>query len=229
MIPLQIALAHGVKVALVLTLVGLFYRRRLRLCWSMALYLAVILTCNTLITMYPARFYTTSFYLLKSAVYDVLLLCVAAELAWRVFRAFPGARARARLPTLGVILIVAAIIVRAPVGLSYVAVVHAYRPQTLSATIWLLTATACVATYYNLPIHAWHRAILLGLSAYLLVFVTLLNVLRDFGWNLRQQVSIVDAVCYLALTSWFAYAACRPAEPVVVPDHVAARLRMETA
>lgn len=228
MSPLQIAIAHGVKVALLLTLAGLVYRRRLRLCWSMALYLVVILTCNALITMYPARFYTRSFYIQKSAVYDILLLCVSVELTWRVFRAFQGARRSAAL-ILFAVTVVALLIVRLPVGLSYEATIYAYRPRTLSATIWILSAAACTATYYSLPIHAWHRAALVGLSAYLLVFTTLLNVLRDFGWNLREHVALVDAVCYLALITWWAWTAWRPAETIVVPPHVAARLRLETA
>ena len=50
-----------------------------------------------------------------------------------------------------------------------------WQPGVATAALWLLTATALLVVWYQVPLHDWQRAIMLGLAPYLLVFVTLLE------------------------------------------------------
>ena len=89
---LQLLVAHAVKLALLALLAGIVLARageavlgRSRsTCWRSSL-------GNILVTLWPARFFTPSFWVLKQGVYDALKMAVALELAWRAFDAFPGA------------------------------------------------------------------------------------------------------------------------------------------
>lgn len=213
----QLLIANLVRSAILLIFVGLLFKRRSHLCWSFTLYLAAILMGNSMVSFWPERFYTRWFYILKESVYNVLMLGVAAELAFRVFRAFPGALARARLvlaPLLGLITIG---VISVPWGTDYLDIVTRYHPQIQTGVIWLLSATAVLAVWYNIPLHFMHRALLLGLSSYLIVFATLGNVLRSFGYDrLRGMLGMVDAYVYLILVVWWVYNAWRSEAAVVV-------------
>ena len=90
-----------------------------------------------------------------------------------------------------------------------------WQPSVATAALWLLTATALLVVWYQVPVHDWQRAIMLGLAPYLLVFVTLLDLLQRHGWTARAEVGIVDSVAYLALVVFWAWAAWRR-DPVAV-------------
>jgi len=48
------------------------------------------------------------------------------------------------------------------------------------------------------PLHNWQRAIMLGLVPYVLVFVTVLDLLKRLGWPaLHTTAGIVDSLAYL--------------------------------
>lgn len=206
----QMLVANLVRTALVLILVGLLYRRRSHLCWSFSVYLLAILTGNSLMSFWPDRFYTRSFYIMKETVYNILLLCVAAELSYRVFRSFPGALAGARRVLAPLIAIVTVGIISVPVGADFLDIVTRYHPQIQTGIVWLLSATAVLTVWYNMPLNFVHRALLLGFSSYLIVFATLANILRSFGFErLREQMGLVEGYAYLALLTWWAITAWR--------------------
>jgi hypothetical protein len=209
----QILIANLVRTAVLLIIVGLMLRRRVGMCWSFFAYLVAILAGNTLSSVWPDRFNTQSFYLLKSTVYNILKLCVAAELSYRVFRAFPGALARARTVLAPLIALVAIGIISVPHGTDYADIVTRYNPQVQTGVIWLFSATAVLAVWFNIPLHFFHRAVLLGFSSYLIVFATLYNILRSFGFErLWDPIGFVDAYAYLALVGWWAFTAWRSEE-----------------
>jgi hypothetical protein len=142
-----------------------------------------------------------------------LKLCVAAELTYRVFRSFPGALSRARLVLAPALTLIALGIISVPHGTDYVDIVTRYNPQIQTGVIWLLSATAVLTVWYNLPLNPLHRSILLGFSSYLIVFATLANVLRSFGFDrFVQTVGMIDAYAYLALVTWWAFTAWRSGE-----------------
>jgi len=213
---LQVALSHAVKLALVAVLAGLVVRGRARLCWSFAAYLAAILVGNSLTSLWPSRFYTPGFWVLKQAVYDALKMAVALELAWRAFEAFPGAMRTARralVALLGASTIVLAVFTPP----SSYATLWDWQPSSVTAALWLLTATALLVVWYQVPVHEWQRAIMLGLAPYLLVFVIVLDLLKRHGWPaLHATAGVVDSAAYLSLLAFWIWAAWRrdPSPPL---------------
>lgn len=217
---LQLAIAHAVKVAVLVALVGAFARGHARRCWSFTVYLGVIVSCNTLVTTWPAAFYTQTFWLLKQAVYDVLKFAIAIELGFRVVRVFPGAARGARAAALVGLLASLGVILTGAGHLPYEAQFE-WQPQILAAGVWLFALVALLVAWYRLPLDDWSRAIVMGFAPYLLVFVALLNILKRNGWEAWRAASIADSLCYLALVSWWAWAAWQPAtSPAITEDDV---------
>jgi len=213
----QLLVANLVRASILLIFIGLIVKRRANLCWSFTVYLAAILTGNTLISFWPKQFYTQSFYILKETVYNILMLCVATELAYRVFRAFPGALSRARVVLAPLLALIAVGIISVPKGTDYIDIVTRYHPQVQTGLIWVFAATAVLAVWYNIPLHRLHRALLLGFTSNLIVFATLYNVLRSFGWEqLYTPIARLDTYAYLALVAWWAFTAWRSDEALEV-------------
>ncbi len=209
---LQLLVAHLVKLGLVALLTGMVVRGRLGLCWTFGLYVLAILVGNTLVTLAPQRFYTPSFWVLKQGVYDVLKMAIAIELTWRAFAAFPGAWRTARVVLL-VLLVTSALFLAWLTPRSSFHTLAEWQPGVVTAAVWLLTATALLVVFYQVPIGDWQRAIMLGLAPYLLVFVTWLSLLRSYGWALRTEVSLIDALAYLGVVLFWARAAWRRDAP----------------
>jgi hypothetical protein len=213
---LQVALSHAVKLALIAVLTGLLVRGRARLCWSFAGYLVAILVGNSLASLWPSRFYTPQFWVLKQAVYDALKVAVALELAWRAFEAFPGALHTARRALL-VLLGTSTLVLGALTPPSSYATLWDWQPGSATAALWLLTATALLVVWYQVPVHDWQRAIMLGLAPYLLVFVIVLDLLRRRGWTSFQATAgVVDSLAYLCVLAFWTWAAWRddPSPPL---------------
>jgi hypothetical protein len=225
----QLLVAWAVKAALVAVLAGLVFRRRSHLCWAFVMYVLIVLGCETAIALWPSRFYTHEFWMVKQAFYDAAKVAVALELAYRVVRAFPGAMRTARISALALLGISTAVIVGGPLAAGYRGMAE-WQPRMVLGVVSLFTLTALVVLWYNLPVRSWHRALLMGFSAYLLVFTVLLNVLRTQGWALVGWLSLADGSAYLALTVWWAVSAWAPeSQPVEVPLAVRQRLGLEHA
>jgi hypothetical protein len=194
---------------MVAVLAGLMLRRRLRLCWSFAAYMLAALVGNSLASFWPDRFFTPSFYVLKQGLYDILKMMIALELAWRAFEAFPGAMRTARFVLLS-LLVVSTVALAAFTPLSSFETLWEWEPSTATAGLWLLTSTALLVVWYQVPVHEWQRAIMLGLSLYQLVFVYALDLLGRYGWAAMHTVtSILDSAAYLALVIFWIWAAWR--------------------
>lgn len=204
---LQLVLAHVVKLGLVALLAGMVVRGRLGLCWAFSLYVVAILTGNTLVSLAPQRFFTPSFWTIKQGVYDLLKVAIALELAWRSFAAFPSAWRTARVVLLG--LLAASTLAAGWLTPRSYDSLWVWQPGMLTASVWLLAATALLVVFYQVPVGEWQRAIMLGFAPYLLVFVTLLSVLERHGWAVRNQVSVANALAYLALVLFWTRAAWR--------------------
>ncbi|MFN8091636.1 MAG: hypothetical protein U0599_05320 [Vicinamibacteria bacterium] len=85
----------------------------------------------------------------------------------------------------------------------------------------MFTATALLVVWYQVPVHDWQRAIMLGLVSYLVVFVLYMDLLRRFGWDYRLAVGWLDVLTYLALCIFWAWAAWRR-DPIPVRAEAAA-------
>jgi hypothetical protein len=224
----EILLLHGMKLAALAILAGLIVRRRAHLCWSFVAYLIVGLVGNSLMSFWPEQFFRLWFYSLTQELLTALKLAVAAELTYRTFRAFPGAAARVRLLLAPLFLVPVLFLNKVPSGTSYQDMVQIYQPQIQTAVIWIITAITLLIAWYRVPVHAMHRAILIGFAAYLLIFTTLFNVLRDFGFDrLRSFISVADGYAYTFVLMAWAYAAWVPARRPVLSLDVLRRLQLE--
>ena len=218
----------GVKVALAIALVGIFARKRHSECWMLPLHLAVVLVFDTAVTLFPAQLFHWNVYVVQQWIYNLLILAVALELARRAFQAFPGAAATARWIFLAILVITGLSIFAAtpPAAVRsnssfYLTAVLTIQPRLINATIWLFVATARLVIFFNIPVSSWHRSVSLSFTTYLVVSVTLLNLMKSFGWNIQSFVNFFDGSAYLALCCWWALSAWQKSEATeVVPASV---------
>ena len=227
----QVLVAHAVKVLVLLTLAGILARGRARMCWSFVAYLVVVLAANSLVSFWPERYFDAWFWLLQQALYDALKMTVAVELAYRTFQAFPAAQATARRVLFALLVITSLALVGVPPGLSggspqlYGAALLEWEPRVLMGTVWLLNALALLVIWYRVPLHPYHRAVLLGFVPYLLVLTTVLRMLGHYGWDILPLVQSGEPPAYMLLVAWWCHAAWQPEPAADVSPAVLQKLQ----
>ncbi len=220
MTPDQVLIAHIVKVLALFTLVGILWRGRAHLCWSFVAYLVTVLVCNSLVTFWPERFFRPWFWILQEGLYSALNMAIAVELGFRIFQAFPAAQATARGLLFLLLVATSLVLIGSPVTGNW-AVVTEWQPRVLTGTIWLMNGLALLITWYRVPVHAYHKAILLGFVPYLLVFTTMLTLLGKYQWLLRA-IQSADPAAYMLLMAFWTWSAWKPETQ---PDVSAAVIR----
>jgi hypothetical protein len=220
-------LQFGVLLALTMALAGIFARKRQSECWMLPVNLAVVLVGDTAMILFPEQLFHWKVYVLQQWIYSFCTFGVALELARRAFKAFPGAAVTARVVFLAILIVTALSIFAATPpgnarGSSFsVAAVLTLQPRLINATIWLFVAASRLVMFFNIPVSDWHRSVSLGFSIYLVISVTLLNLLKTFGFDIRSFITFFDGSAFLALCSWFALRAWQPEEArEVIPDSV---------
>jgi hypothetical protein len=221
----QIAVAVAGVLLTTVAVTGLSVRGRVGVCWTFVVYLAFIALADLLMLLWPDYFWRLWFYVGKEFVINVLRLAVALELTYRTFRAFPSARATARRVLLLVLVATLVIVVLGtgdlvpPEGAPALGpLASRVQPRVLSGAIWLLTAVAGLILWYRLPVHPLHKAILVGLVPYLLIFSVSLNLLESRGWEVLSFISYLHTSAFLLVLVYWTYAAWRPDEvPVQAP------------
>jgi hypothetical protein len=169
--------------------------------------------------------------MLKQALYDCLRLAIAVELAYRTFQAFPGAQSTARRVVFAILVVTSLALIGVPSGLSagspalYSAALREWEPRVMTGTIWLMNGLAVLVVWYRVPIHAYHKAILLGFVPFLLIFTTLLRLLQIYGWEVLPLVQSAEPAAFLLLMAWWAYAAWEPGAAREVSPAVPRRLQ----
>ncbi len=213
---LQLALAVAGKIALAVVVVGVLRRGLHRRCWSFLVYLLAVLTYDSAafagMTFYDVRglewprwLWSWEFWHFEQTTLEVVKLAVAVELGIRVVAAFPGTWGLTRT-LLGATLLTTT----AAVTLGSTP----QHPLLATGTIWLFAAVSLVVVLFNLPLHAWYRALLAGFVAYLFVFSTWTSILARRGSELAATFERIDQFAYLVLLGWWAYAAWRAEERV---------------
>jgi hypothetical protein len=218
---LSLAIAHAVKLALLAALVGVVARGRVRLCWAFPAYVLTVLLANCLVSFWPLRFHTPGSWVVFQGAFDLLKMLLVLELAWRAFAVFPGALRSARLVLFSLLGASTVLIALFTPPSSY-ATVWNFQSSVVTGTLWLLTATALLVVWYQIPVHDWQRAIMLGLAPYLLVFVASLDILRRHGWAASGTAGLLDQLGYLALIVFWAWAAWRRDSAGTIPAEKAA-------
>jgi len=212
----QLAMAAAVKIGLAIVLVGVLRRGLHRRCWSFLIYLLAVLiysTAELVGTMlynvpglqWPQWVWSWEFWHFQQTAFEVLKLVLAVELGVRVVAAFPGTWRLARA-----LLGAALLSTTAAVTLGGAP----QHPLLATGTIWLFAAVSLVVVLFNLPLHAWYRALLAGFVPYLFVFSTLQSILTRRGYELATTIGSIDLVAYVVLVGWWAYAAWRAEEDV---------------
>jgi hypothetical protein len=229
---LQLAMAMATKAGLGVVLLGVLRRGLHRRCWSFLVYLLAVLIYSlaemTGMMLYhvegldwPRWFWSWDFWHFQQTVFELLKLAVAVELGVRAVAAFPGTWRLAQ-GLLGATLLS-----------TTAAVTFGGAPQhPLLATgaIWLFAAVSLVVVLFNLPLHAWYRALLAGFVPYLFVFSTLTSIFARRGDGLARTLGSVDQLAYLGLVGWLAYAAWRAEEDVTdVSPYILRRLGLARA
>jgi len=215
----QLAIGIAVDVVLAIAWIGLVLRQRWRLAWLFSAYVPVVVVCGLLQAIAPAQFFVAWFWMAKQVAYDILKLGIALELAWRTFRAFPGAQAAARPVLLAILGFTTVAVMAAPTDSSaselFLIASGQLHPRVLNGTIWLMAATLALAHWYRVPVHPFHAALLASFAAYLTLFGTLLRLEGLYGWAAQPYLNAVDPPAYLALVCWWAFLAWRTESPTV--------------
>jgi hypothetical protein len=214
-------IAYVGTAALAVVLAGVIARQRYRVWYFFALFLAVTLASTVMMMAWAESFYTPDFWQAKETALNFIRFAMALELAWRTFRAFPGALATLRWALLFVLVVtfVAVAAVSGP-GTGYESFLGQLHPRVLNGSIWLFTAIAALILWYRLPVEAFHKAVLLSYVPFLLIFTVTLNALGSWGWKRGWLVSYLYQLFYLALMVYWARAAWRRVEVATRPPEL---------
>jgi len=213
---LQIAMGVAGGIGLTLAVVGVLRRGLHHRCWSFLIYLLASLVYGLMTVagmafydvpglQWPQWFWSWELWHLEQTVLEVVKLALAIELGVRVVAAFPGTWRLARS-----LLAAALLTTTAAVTLGGAP----QHPLLASGTVWLFAAVSLVVILFNLPLHAWYRALLVGFVPYLFVFSSLQSIMSRRGYAIAETIGSIDQVAYLALVGWWVYAAWRDEEKV---------------
>jgi hypothetical protein len=224
MLSLWLFLAYAGTGAIAVVLAGIFVRHRYRVWFFFPLFLAVSLVCTVLMLFWPRVFYTHDFWQGKENALNLLRFGMALELAYRTFRAFPGALATLRWVLLLVLVTTfVAVVAVSGSGSGIQSFMTDLQPRVLNGSIWLFTAVAALILWYRLPVEAFHKAVLLSYVPFLLVFTVSLNAWATLaawtaaGWEKAWYVTYPYQLSYLALMIHWARAAWRRVEEPARP------------
>ena len=212
--PDQMLVSHLAAALLALTVAGVLVRGRGRLCWSFLVYLSALLVGNRLTTWWPELFYTHDAWNIKSFAYAALLWAVAFEMALLTFVMAPRARRRA-LRVMGFVTVFAAVAAVVPsVEATYLTVLGVLAPRGETAALWLFLVVFGLAAWHRLPLHPYHRAIVLGSTLYLTFDVVILVVLgaRASSQVAYSYLAALEPLAFAATVAFWAWAAWRPLE-----------------
>lgn len=191
-------------------LLGLWRTGRWRMAYAFTLYVTLVLVLGPLQTWVPSTFNNWTYWSFKQAIYDVAKLALAIELACRICRHFPGARASVERWLLVVLLSMAAGLIWHPWSSDPVLTwAGEIRARAAIGTLWLFAVTLAAARHYRLPVHPFLMGLLVGLGGYLAVFGALLRLLQIRGWAAYDLWATVDPPAYAALAIWLAWISWR--------------------
>jgi hypothetical protein len=217
----QAWIAHAGTAMMAVVLAGCLVRRRYLVWYFLTLFLAVNFVCTVMMLAWPGRFYTRDFWQAKETGLNLLRFGMALELAYRTFRAFPGALATLRWTLLFVLVVTfVAVVAVSGSGIDFRSFMVELQPRVLNGTIWLFTAIAALILWYRLPVNAFHKAVLLGYVPFLLFFTVTMNALGSVSRDRLAWLSYTYQLTYLALLLHWAQAAWRRAEAPTRPPEV---------
>jgi hypothetical protein len=204
------ALAAASVVLIIVLLAGLVVRRRLGSCVSFVAYLLAVGVADALVFTWPERFFRQSFWIFKESVQNALKLAIAVELMVRIFRHFPAAYHTVLRWVLVVLLGLGVLIAFAlPRGTEYVTVVGRLHPHVNDGTVWVLLCVGAFCVWYHLPLDSIHKAILIGLIPYLLLYSVVQRAIGALGWERGDLFNLTAPHAYLCVLVYWIVVAWR--------------------
>ena len=193
---------------LALLLVALFRGGKARQCFLFSTYVSSVVLFNVLILLFPQH-YSPEAYMVKQGIYDSLLFGMSLELSIRTFAAFTGIARMVRvILATAVALSTAAIFFATPGNPDYESFVR-FQPGITTAGIWCLAFVGLLIVWYQIPVPAFTRAIILGYVPYLMVFTVCVDLVTRLGWGAIQNLNVLNALAYDAVAGYWLYAAWR--------------------
>ncbi len=221
----QIAIGVAGTLIEIAVLLGLFKRRHDRREPVLVLYVAAVLVTNTAVAIW----YRWDVWLVHQAVTAAARFGLALGVAYGVFRNFPSALATARRVLLFVLAVTLVGVLSIAGGEpTYTDMAGILIPRIANGTAWLFTAVAALVLWYRLPLTGLQKAILLGMTPYLLVFTVAMNLLASVGWHVRNQVGYADTLAFTAMFTYWCIAVWRPVGVAEVHQAAADRVVVGT-
>lgn len=222
MSPLQQALGLAGTVLQAFLLGILLQRGHARSSPIFALYIGWIVTSQALFGLWPEQFYTPQFWLVHKVAEGALRFGVALELAHRIFRGFPGAAASA----LNLMLVVTAVTAFTTAAIysptaNYADIIGIVVPRVAQGTAWMFTALAALVLWYRIPLAPLQRAVLMGITPYLLLFAAGMGLLQTLGWHWRVAIGYVTSLSFIGLTAYWTVVAWKTHPVEALPGFAA--------
>jgi hypothetical protein len=218
----QMAIGYAGLLLLAGVLCGMLARGRVRSSLAFTAYVLFVLLTDSAIGLWRDTFYNRHFWLFRETGVAVLRLAVALDLAHRTFRGFPGAAATVRRVVFLLLAVTCVgVIAMPPEDPTYHSLVDETVPRIANGTVWLLTAISALVLWYRLPLAPFHRAILLGITPYLVVVTATRAVLRSSDWRLRDEMGYLETVAFLLVEAFWCRAAWQASDDRVRPRHMA--------
>lgn len=216
-------LVNYLGIGLEATLLAAIVRRcHYKACLSFPLYVVAVFLPSLTFAAWPKTF-TWENYLLREIVHNLLKFAIALELAYRTFRAFPSAMSTARRVLLFLLVVIAVVTLSAPLPARNPGDIDIeWHARILNGTIWVFAAIAAMILWYRLPVHPFHKAILVGFVPYLLIFSFGMRALVEMGWDAARQYQRFHTLAYLAVLLYWNRAAWSRAA-ALVPSPLRAR------
>jgi hypothetical protein len=193
-------------------------------CWTLVPYLVVIGGYDVLVRM-SVRYHSWDLYLAKESLVAALRLLLAVELYVRLFAGLPGARRLANWPLLASLGITLLYLWTSTIRADPVKSFQTIIPIATDGATLVLTTILALAAWFRVPADPFHRAILRGLVAYLLVYTLGIHLFTAFGWGSRLAINRVTGLSYIILLVYWGVAAWRPVDAQPAPPGVVRRLR----
>ena len=187
---------------------GIVRRGKAGQCLIFSAYIAAATLFTGLILLFPAS-YTPEAFMVKQGIYDSLLFGMSLELSYRAFSAFTGIANRVRgLLALTVAGSSVVIFVLTPPNPMYSDIAR-YQPSITTTGIWCLAFVAVLIVWYQIPVPAFTRSIILGYVPYLVIFVVYFDLIGRLGWGEIRNLNILNASAYDLAIGYLGYAAWR--------------------
>jgi hypothetical protein len=225
MTALQRAIGDVGLMSLALILAGLARRGTVRTSRAFALYLGWMFVSSVLALLWPARFYTWTFWGFLQVSFAALELAILVELVYWIFLGFPGAALSARAVVLALLIATLCAVMMIPVGDDASGpVMGALRARVQIGTAWGFAALAGLTLFYDIPVRPMHRAVMLGMTVKLVLFGEILQLLaEEERWE--PILHSLQPAAFVAVACWWAWEAWRREPALTVDTELAAQLQ----